>query len=157
MAADISCRYLQTHACMHITKNSKALAERTGILVPNQKLEANNNGKDIGVYIDHNLSFHKYISAICNKASSIFVVLKRNFPNLDKENFILLHKIYFQYIDKETFIIPYKSHLDYTSVVYSPFKIKHIEQPEQFKGEQRDKALGSNTSHTMRDWRNSSY
>ena len=40
----------------------------------------------------------------------------------------------FQYIDKETFIPLYEAlvrmHLDYASSVYSPYKLKHVEQLE---------------------------
>ena len=61
--------------------------------------------KDIGVYIDHNLSFDKYISTICNKANCMFVELKRSFQYHNKETFITLYKTLAQ------------TYLDYTSSV----------------------------------------
>ena len=70
------------------------------------------NEKDIGVYIDHNLSFDRQISAICNKANYMFAVLRRSFQYLDKETFIPLHNTLVQ------------THLDYAISVYYPFKNK---------------------------------
>ena len=60
---------------MHITRNSNELVERRYNLAPDRKLEVTHDEKDIGVFIDHNLSFDKHISAICNKANSMFAVL----------------------------------------------------------------------------------
>ena len=102
---------------MHITRNSNEWVERK-YLAPHRKLEVIHDENDIGVFIDHNLSFNKHISAICNKANSMFAVLRRSF----------------QYTDKDAFIPSYKTlvqtHLGHASPVYSPFKIKHIEQLE---------------------------
>ena len=103
---------------MHITRNVNEIAERTYSLSPHQKLEVIREEKDIGVYIDHNLSFDKHISAICNKANSMFAVLRRSFQFIDKETFVPLYK---------TLV---RTHLDYASPVYNPYKVKHIEQLE---------------------------
>ena len=105
---------------MRMTRNSNELVERKYNLAPNRKLEVIREGKYIGVFIVHNLSFDKHISAICNKASSMFAVLRRSFQHIDQETFIPLYK---------TLV---RTHLDYASPVYSPFKIKleHIEQLE---------------------------
>ena len=103
---------------MHITRNVNEIAERTYSLSPHQKLEVIREEKDIGVYIDHNLSFDKHISAISNKANSMFAVLRRSFQFIDKETFVPLYK---------TLV---RTHLDYASPVYNPYKVKHIEQLE---------------------------
>ena len=48
-------------------------------------------------------------------------------------------------------IQPIRTHLDYVSSVYSPFKIKHIEQLEAIQRRVTRQIPG------MKDWRNSSY
>ena len=101
---------------VHITRNSNEIVERKYNLTPHLKLEVIHDEKDIGSFIDHNVSFDKHINSICNKANSMFAVLRRSFHYIDKWTFISLYKT--------------RTHMDYASLVYIPFKIKHIEQLE---------------------------
>ena len=104
--------------CKHmlITRNSNELVERKYNLAQTENSKWSMMKKTLD--LDHNLNFDKHISAICNKADSMFAVLRRSFKYVDKETFIPLYK---------TLV---RTHLDYASPVYSQFKIKHIEQLE---------------------------
>jgi ribonuclease P/MRP protein subunit RPP40 len=74
--------------------------------------------KDIGVVIDECLSFDKHISEKVKKATSMFAMIRRTFRFLDEKLFIPLYKSLV------------RTHLDYASSVWSPHKVKHIEQIE---------------------------
>jgi hypothetical protein len=74
--------------------------------------------KDIGVYVDKDLSFDKHISEKVKKANSMFAVIRRSFQHLDSKTFVPLYKALV------------RSHLDYASTVYSPYTAKHIDQIE---------------------------
>ena len=103
---------------IHITRERGDPIDHRYYLIQGKDLELIESEKDIGVHIDQNINFDKHISAISNKANAMFAMLRRAF----------------QYIDKETFIPLYKAlvrtHLDYASSVYSPYKLKHIDQLE---------------------------
>ena len=103
---------------IHITRERGDPIDHRYYLIQGKDLELIESEKDIGVHIDPNINFDKHISAISNKANAMFAMLRRAF----------------QYIDKETFIPLYKAlvrtHLDYASSVYSPYKLKHIDQLE---------------------------
>ena len=46
--------------------------------------------KDIGVHIDHHLTFDAHISKKCKKAKSMFFLIRRTFKFLDMQTFLLL-------------------------------------------------------------------
>ena len=103
---------------IHIPRERGDPIDHRYYLIQGKDLELIESEKDIGVHIDQNINFDKHISAISNKANAMFAMLRRAF----------------QYIDKETFIPLYKAlvrtHLDYASSVYSPYKLKHVDQLE---------------------------
>ena len=68
--------------------------------------------------IDQNINFDKHINAISNKANAMFAMLRRAFKYIDKETFIPLYKALV------------RTHLDYSSSVYSQYKLKHVDQLE---------------------------
>jgi len=78
--------------------------------------------KDLGVYIMDNL---KPISLQCttssSKAMSVMRLIKRNFNNIDTEDFKLLYKAYI------------RPHLEYCIQVWSPYLKKDIECLERVK------------------------
>ena len=99
---------------MHIGKKIDETTYKLG----DHELEKTKVEKDIGVYVDCDLTFDTHISEKVKKANSMFGVIRRNF----------------QYLDEKTFLPLYKSlvrtHLDYACSVWSPYKMKHIEQIE---------------------------
>ena len=84
-----------------------------------KELEVVDEEKDIGVYIDRNLSFDRHISEKVKKANSMFAVLRRSFNHLDENIFAPLYKSLV------------RTHLEYASSVWAPFKMKHIEMLEK--------------------------
>jgi len=64
--------------------------------------------KDLGVLIDHKLTFSQHIQAQVNKASRTLGALKHTYSAISKESFLLLYK---------SLVRP---HLEYASVVWSP-------------------------------------
>jgi hypothetical protein len=81
-------------------------------------MERVNEEKDIGVHIDHELSFDKHISEKVNKANAMFALLRRTFQYLDAESFVPLYK---------TLV---RTHLEFAISVWHPYKIKHIDMIE---------------------------
>ncbi len=81
-------------------------------------LEVISQEKDIGVTVEENLEFDCHISEKVKKASQMFALLRRSFQFLDEESFIPLYKSLV------------RVHLDFASAVWSPSKIKHVEQIE---------------------------
>ena len=84
-----------------------------------KELQAVDEEKDIGVYIDRKLSFDHHISEKVKKANSMFAVLRRSFNHLDENIFAPLYKSLV------------RTHLEYASSVWAPFKMKHIEMLEK--------------------------
>ena len=71
--------------------------------------------KDIGVYMDKDLSFEKHICEKVKKANSMFAIIRRSFQHLDHKTFLPLYKSLV------------RTHLDYASAVYSPYRAKDID------------------------------
>ena len=69
--------------------------------------------KDIGVILDSNLKFYKYINQKINKANTIMAVIRRSFTTLNQHNFVPLYKALVS------------SHLDYAISIWSPYKQKY--------------------------------
>ena len=85
--------------------------------------------KDIGVYIDTDLSFEKHINEKVNKANMIVGIIRRTYSYLDIENFLLLYKALV------------RPNLEYASSVWQPYKVKDIDILEnvQRRAQQLDK------------------
>ncbi len=74
--------------------------------------------KDIGVTFDAELSFETHITNKINKANSMVGIIRRNYKFLDEDTFIPLYKSLV------------RCHFDNATSVWSPYKIKHIDQIE---------------------------
>ena len=107
---------------IHITRERADPTDHRYYLTQGKDLEVIESEKDIGVYIDQNINFGKHISAISNKANTMFAKLRRAFEYIDKKTFILLYK---------TLV---STHLHYASSVYSPYKLKHVDQLKAVQG-----------------------
>ena len=70
--------------------------------------------KDLGVYIDQDLSFNKHIGEAIGKANRILGLIRRSFKYLTAEIFVHLYK---------TLLRPF---VEYSSPVWSPYKKKDI-------------------------------
>ncbi len=81
-------------------------------------LETITKEKDIGVIIDNDLEFDSHISEKAKKATQMFAMLRRTFHYLNDDLFLPLYKSLV------------RVHLDFASTVWSPYKVKHIEQLE---------------------------
>ncbi|XP_070550687.1 uncharacterized protein [Ptychodera flava] len=78
-------------------------------------LENVDSEKDIGVFIDSDLSFEKHIQEKINKANKIMGIIRRTYVYLDIENFLFLYKALV------------RPHLEYCSSVWHPYKEKDID------------------------------
>ena len=103
---------------IHITRERGDPTDHRYYLIQGKDLEVIESEKDIGVHIDQNINFDKHISAISYKANAMFAMLRKAFQYIDKETFIPLSKALI------------RTHLDYASSVYSPYKLKHVDQLE---------------------------
>ncbi len=81
-------------------------------------LQTTTKEKDIGVIIDENLEFDSHIAEKAKKATQMFALLRRTFHFLNEETFLPLYK---------TLV---RIHLDFASSVWSPYKLKHVDQLE---------------------------
>lgn len=75
--------------------------------------------KDVGIVFDSSLEFDRHITEKCNKANSIFGLLRRTFKFLDEKNFMPLYKTMS------------RCHLDYGIVIWNPYKEKYNDQIEK--------------------------
>ena len=50
--------------------------------------------KDIGVFIDSDLTFEKHINGKVNKANQMFATLRRTFQFMDKSTFVQLYNAF---------------------------------------------------------------
>ena len=82
------------------------------------ELEQSDGEKDIGVFVDENLSFNKHIQNQVNKANSIMGLIRRTYTYLDEQSF----KFLFQAL--------VRPHIEYAEAVWSPFKVGDIEKIE---------------------------
>ncbi len=74
--------------------------------------------KYIGIVADSKLEFDRHISEKINKANRIMGIIRRTFQTLDEK---FLSSLYKSMV---------RCHLDYTSSVWSPFKLKYIDALE---------------------------
>ncbi|KAK3089769.1 hypothetical protein FSP39_006368 [Pinctada imbricata] len=104
--------------CKHLHVSRKGESTETRYCLLGNQLDLCDHEKDIGVTIDKEINFDTHICQKVNKANSMFAVIRRSFHNLDAKTFIPLYKSLV------------RTHLDYASSVYSPYKMKHIDQLE---------------------------
>lgn len=86
------------------------------------ELDRVENITDLGVIIDHDLSFKCHIYDKINTAYKMLGVINRNFKHIDKRTFLLLYKSLV------------RSHLEYAQAVWSPYKstlLKDIERVQK--------------------------
>ena len=77
-----------------------------------------NDMKDIGVIIDSDLKFKKYINGKIGTANKILGIIRRSFMYLSAEVFIPLYKAMV------------KSHFDYAMIIWNLHAVKYIESIE---------------------------
>ena len=82
------------------------------------ELEQSDGEKDIGVLVDEHLNFSRHIQTQVNKANSIMGLIRRTYTYLDERSFRYL----FQAL--------VRPHLEYAAAVWSPYKIRDIENIE---------------------------
>ena len=66
--------------------------------------------KDLGVFIDPDLTFDEHIHEKINVANKMLGIIRRNFVDLDKNSFLLLYKCLV------------RSHLEYAGSVWNPYR-----------------------------------
>ena len=74
--------------------------------------------RDLGIHVDYQLKFDKHIQKVVNKANAMVGLIRRTYKFLDHQNFVLLYKALV------------RSHMDYATAVWSPYKVKLIQQIE---------------------------
>ena len=82
------------------------------------KLAHSDCEKDLGVHIDHKLSFEKHINETINKANKILAITRKTFECIDSDTFGFVFK---------GLIRP---HLEYAAPVWSPHTVRQIESLE---------------------------
>ena len=100
--------------CKHMRIGRKSDSTATYTL-QGHNLETTHEEKDIGVKIDDNLEFEQHVYEKVQKANQMFGLLRRTFEHLDDTMFIPLYKSLV------------RTHLDFSSSVWKPTKMKHIE------------------------------
>ena len=84
----------------------------------NTTLKQTDMEKDLGVYIDNNLTFEHHIYEKVKKANSMMAMIRRTFKHLTPETFTHLYKSLV------------RTHLDYAHSIYFPYKSNLIDQIE---------------------------
>ncbi len=95
---------------------SYAMIDSDGKSVP---LGTTTSEKDIGVYMDGQLSFSDHIAEKVNVANRNMGIIRRTFKFLDKDMFLHLYRA------------QVRPHIEYANVVWHPYKIKDIETIER--------------------------
>jgi hypothetical protein len=91
------------------TGNKHKLDKRSYTMGPDQvELKNSKLEKDIGVFIDDNLTFDEHINNKVNKANSVMGLIRRTFEYLDERTFTLLYKALV------------RPHLEYANQVWAP-------------------------------------
>jgi len=111
---------------LSLSRNSNSVVKYNyGFDVPNQGLvllEHVDVIKDLGVWMDSDLSYDEHIAEKIKTANMMLGIIKRNFTDLDRNTFILLYKSMV------------RSHLEFAGSVWSPYKkscIKDIEKVQK--------------------------
>jgi len=111
---------------LSICRNTNAITKYSyGFDVPNQGFVSLDHElviKDLGVWMDSDLSFDDHVYEKIKMANKILGIINRNFSDLDKSSFLLLYKRMV------------RSHLEYAGSVWNPYKkglIKDIESVQK--------------------------
>ena len=107
---------LNTNKCkvLHLSRSANAKKQSYYMMNPDGAiiLEEVHHEKDLGVYIDSNLSFEVHVNKAVLTANKITGIIKRNFKYMGEEIFLNLYK---------TLVRPY---LEYSSVVWDPITLR---------------------------------
>ena len=74
--------------------------------------------RDLGIHVDYELKFDKHIQKVVNKANAMVGLIRRTYKYLDHQSFVLLYKALV------------RSHMDYATAVWSPYKVRYVQQLE---------------------------
>ena len=96
--------------------------------------------KDLGVLVDDELEFDKYIRAIVNIANRVLGMIKQDFTYLDKEIFLNLYPVLVRPL------------LEYCVQVWLPYKLMHIDLIEGVQIQATKLVPGIKTWIMTRDW-----
>ena len=107
---------LNTNKCkvLHLSKSENLNKQNYYMMNPDGPitLEVVEQEKDLGVYIESNLSFEAHVNKAVLSANKMTGVIKRNFKYMGEEIFLNLYK---------TLVRP---HLEYSSVVWDPITLR---------------------------------
>ena len=107
---------LNTNKCkvLHLSRSANAKKQSYYMMNPDGAiiLEEVDHEKDLGVYIDSNLSFEVHVNKAVLTANKITGIIKRNFKYMGEEILLNLYK---------TLVKPY---LEYSSVVWDPITLR---------------------------------
>ena len=104
--------------CVSMSMGKKSSDEDRLYCMDGHQLNKSACEKDLGIYIDQELSFDKHINSAVNKANRILAIARKTFDHIDQDMFMLIYK---------GLIRP---HLEYATSVWSPHLMKHIEDIE---------------------------
>ena len=100
---------------MHIGKGEKADYYMTDDEGNKVKVEEVTEEKDLGVYISNDMKPTIQCRKAADKAKSVLAMVKRNFKNLDIDDFLIIYKTYI------------RPHLEYCVQAWSPHLIKDVQ------------------------------
>ena len=103
---------------MSMGKNSASNKEKHTYTMEGHNLNYSSCEKDLGVYIDEDLSFDIHISQAINKANRVMAIARKTFDFMNEDIFLNIFK---------GLVRP---HLEYATAVWSPHLIKHIDDLE---------------------------
>ena len=103
---------------MSMGKNSASNKEEHTYTMEGHNLNYSSCEKDLGVYIDEDLSFDIHISQAINKANRVMAIARKTFDFMNEDIFLNIFK---------GLVRP---HLEYATAVWSPHLIKHIDDLE---------------------------
>ena len=100
--------------CAQMRLGKSKESKHTYVMGPQkQPLKNSSCEKDIGVFVDEELSFDEHIANKVNKANSVMGMIRRTFDYLDKTIFLLLYKALV------------RPHIEYANQVWAPALKKH--------------------------------
>ena len=102
-------------------KNSASNKEKHTYTMEGHNLNYSSYEKDLGVYIDEDLSFDIHISQAINKANRVMAIARKTFDYMNEDIFLNIFK---------GLVRP---HLEYATAIWSPHLIKHIDYLENIQ------------------------
>lgn len=110
---------LNVKKCNLITFSRKLSTPTSAITLGNQEVETCERVRDLGVILDSKLTFTDHYNTIIHRANNMLGFIKRFSYNF--EDPYTIKTLYISYV---------RSILEYCSVVWSPFRITHIDRIE---------------------------